>query len=296
MSANPFSDTLYRVPSDEHITNSKALEWPCIVQVPIIKASAPAPASAWSPSTASSTSADASPTSITASTPPPPPYTALSWSAADLTYLLAILYPTQMSSASMSISTHPTDPLDLFSPVQLDLFLHTKCSPAPSSAYAPTAPIGTGRPNSRFLLASASGTTAPEARKALAHRILQNAGKEMVLGCVSAYYALLTDVHSCDAATLSSLRRGIEVMKDVGEKEWAGRREQLRAAGVDGGWGVEARLEGWLLEGGWYELGFWGGCVQRAGAMGMDERDERVKMYGGVVGFWGVVGGEVGWC
>ncbi|KAF9731824.1 hypothetical protein PMIN06_007792 [Paraphaeosphaeria minitans] len=290
MSANPFSDTLYRVPSDEHITNGKTLEWPTTIYIPIIKTVAPVPTSAWSPST---TSTSASPTSTAPSTPPPP--TTLAWSAADLTYLLTILYPTQMSSASMSISTHFINPHDLFSPVEIEIVLHTECPPAPRSAYAPTAPIGTGRPKSRSLLAAATGATPPEARKALAHRILQDLGPE-ILHCVEAYYQLLADLHGLGTVALVSLCRGIEGMRGVGEEEWVGRRAQVRAAGVDGGWGVEARLEGWLLEGGCYELGPWESSLLRAAGMRRVERECRREMYGSAVGFLGVVVEEVGWC
>ncbi|KAF2443847.1 hypothetical protein P171DRAFT_45484 [Karstenula rhodostoma CBS 690.94] len=106
MTANPFSDTLYRVTSDEYIDNGKTVDIPGTFQVPVIEALAPI--STWSLSTASS--ADTSPTDTSptdtsptnaspASTAPstPPPYTPLSWSDTDL-----------------SESTYPVSPRRLF--------------------------------------------------------------------------------------------------------------------------------------------------------------------------------------
>lgn len=178
--------------------------------------------------------------------------------------------------------------------MRLELVLHTPSTPVAPTAFARTAPIGTGRPSSRFLVAAASGTTFPLARKALAYRIIDLCGKE-ALATVITYYQLLADLHALETASLFSLHRGIGGMKRVDEWEWNGRREQIRAGNVGGDWGVEARLEGWLLEGSRLDLGVWGEFIVGAGIMGMEGREEKEKMYSGMVGFLGVVEGEMRW-
>jgi len=81
--ANPFSDDLYRVNSNEHLDDGKTLIFPATIPVPYLKA---LPHMSTSPSSGSPSSCESYPPS-TAPTTPSPTYPPLKWTAADLSKL-----------------------------------------------------------------------------------------------------------------------------------------------------------------------------------------------------------------
>lgn len=196
-----------------------------------------------------------------------------------------------MLASDLILETHPINPHDLFSPIHLQLYLSTKSKAIPTSVYAATAPIGTGRPISKIMIAHASGETVGKARKALVKEILGGGGE--ALRYITMYYSIVAGLYGLSSWALMSVRRGIEGMKRVSEREWRGRLEQVRRAGVDAEWGFDARLEVFLLEGGCWELGRWGECVDAALRVGDGERKSCAAMYDEVGGFLEVVGGSL---
>ncbi|KAL1601448.1 hypothetical protein SLS60_006363 [Paraconiothyrium brasiliense] len=276
MTANPFSDHLYRIDSNEHIDVGESLAFPVpyLTQLPPMSTSSPI------------SSAEVSPASTAPSTPPLPS-PPLEWTAGTLNYLFSALYPEQMASDSMVLESHPIKSWALFSPIRLDLYIRTKSTPVPAWAYAATAPIGTGRPTSRVLLAQASGGTVAQARRALAKQFIGR------LSYFTNYYDILAELYTLDDPALRSLIRGIEGMKRVPERELMQRLLRLRDAGVDREWGFEARFELFLLYGGWRRVGH---VPELALKLGLEERKVLAQFYGGVVDFLEMVGADLAVC
>ncbi|KAJ4347889.1 uncharacterized protein N0V89_009261 [Didymosphaeria variabile] len=289
MIANPFSDHLYRIDSDEHIDNGKSLAFPDLFPVPHMEKLQPMSTS----STVSST--EVSPASTAPSTPPLP-YPPLKWTASTLNYLLTALYPAQMYSGSMVLESYPTKPQERFSPVRLELYMRIKCTHVPAWAYAASAPIGTGRPASKLLVAQASGETEAQARRALAKEVVGLAKENGMLEYFKAYYRIRAELYTLDDLALRSLRRGIEGMKRVSDWEWIGRLAQLRFAGVDEAWGFEARFEVFLLGGGYWEVERWGVDVDIALVLTPGDRTVRTQTHGGVVWFLEMVVADLALC
>ncbi|KAF1938188.1 hypothetical protein EJ02DRAFT_355102, partial [Clathrospora elynae] len=202
-------------------------------------------------------------------------------------YLTSCLLPSDLI-ANRLIFTPPLEDLSSANhPIHLLLHKKMPVVPPPPEAFSKYAPIGTGRPKSRLLLAESSAEcgNAAEARRSLAQVMLSNT--RTVNDAVDRYNVLYT-LHSIPTETLESVQRAMACMAHVTEYEWFDRLYQLRGIvaedhavdGVDASCEVEARLEIYLLDGGRAELEGWVRSVD--GALEMGEGDRRV--YAGVYG------------
>lgn len=157
------------------------------------------------------------------------------------------------------------------SSVCIELYLRTKSQPHISaSAYSAMAPIGTGRPITKSLIAEATGGDLPAARRALARKILSLG---ITLTYITTHHNFLSNLYRLPVATLSSVRRGIEGMSMVTETEWMGRLTQLKGVKADMPLWSEAGLEIFLLEDGLSNLTRWAQLVDMALALGQEDRN-----------------------
>jgi hypothetical protein len=188
-------------------------------------------------------------------------------------YLLSCLLPELLLHSQLIFSPPLVDLLTTPSPLHLHLYKKIAVAKIPLEAFSKYAPIGTGRPQSRMLIAeSQPKCKSPEAaRTSLARNMLANAG---FVTYMLDKYNVLTTLYASSTATLVSLQRGIIEMLGVEETEWVQRFEQLKRK-VDEGCTLEARLEVFWLGLGIEELEEWVGVLETA--VGMSE---------GVRGVW----------
>lgn len=150
----------------------------------------------------------------------------------------------------------PLEDLEAISgPIHLQLYQRIQVAPAPAEAYSKDAPIGTGRPSSKLLLAeSARGCKdAHAARKSLAQNMLGNGG---TVWSMIHQYKILAEIYGTSKCTRESLLRGMLAMRRTSEYECVERYHQL-CAGVDGTCDLEPKLEVFLLHAGRDELDVW---------------------------------------
>ncbi|KAF2688808.1 hypothetical protein K458DRAFT_400933 [Lentithecium fluviatile CBS 122367] len=283
MSANPFSD-VYATPEGgdsassyeqhENKINTMTLIWPETFPITFVHAiPSKCPGSRFSP--------DSSP-STTPSTPPLASlsYGTVEWTNANLNYLLSVLYPDQALANEFFFvpSLETLSQSDFTTPAGLALYQRLPVTPAPRSAYAATAPIGTGRPKptTDLLATSRLSTTAASARQSLAARLI---GDKSILNFMAAYYNLLAQLYVLPQPLLDSVHRGLKGMAQTSEPEWYARFVALRDAGVDGSWGFEAQLEAFVLEAGFSELGRWMVVVENVRGLVREEREEWARIY-----------------
>ncbi|KAH7089880.1 hypothetical protein FB567DRAFT_627156 [Paraphoma chrysanthemicola] len=256
LTGDPFSDC-FTIDTTDQVHHSTAFNKPTI-EVPILD---PLPhLTPWSPQSSLSTPSTTS-SSTEASFDDP-----ITWSNADLLYLLTCLHSTLLLSSHL-IFTPPLASLhDTPTPIHLRLYKTLPHTPIPRAAYSKHLPIGTGRPITKLLIAESSPacTSARDARTSLATNLLANQNH-------AAYmldkYNVLNALHASTTTTLRALQRGMIEMLGVSAAEWVERLDQL-GGWVDGECGLEARMEVFLLGVGRAETEEWVGVVE--GAMGMD--------------------------
>jgi hypothetical protein len=193
-------------------------------------------------------------------------------------YLLSCLLPDLLLHSQLIFSPRLPDLPTTSSTIHLRLFKKVPAAGIPPEAFSEYAPIGTGRPQTRLLIAeSHSKCKTPEAaRLSLATNILANTG---FVTYMLDKYNVLTTLYASSTATLLSLQRGMIEMLGVEETEWVQRFEQLEGK-VDEGCTLEARLEVFWLGVGMMEMEDWVGVLDTA--VGMSEGEKRV--WGGVYG------------
>lgn len=190
-----------------------------------------------------------------------------------------------MAAGDILLESYPKYPWAMCSAITLGLYLRS------TSTHAPIQPIGTHRP-SKSLIAQATASNASLARKELAKQIFLSSGIGMLAYTVR-YYTLLSSLHCLPTFALESLRRGIDAMEPVTEREWMGRLWQLECAGVDEEWGFDARFELFLLKGGLEVLRGWDRAVSGALGLGVVQRKELARTYGHAAGFLRSVGSDI---
>lgn len=194
-------------------------------------------------------------------------------------YLLSCLLPDELLTNRLTFSPPLEDLHTHTSPFHFQLFV-TVPTTTPPEAYSKHAPIGTGRPRSRILLAQSHKnlSSAALARKSLVHNLLSN---PRVNADVIDKYNVLSTLHSMAPATLQSVHRGMQLMIRVSDKEWHGRFNQLRGLSKDGSIGVgvdaccavEVRLEIFLLAVGRAQMEVW---LRNVGvAVAVEQRDRK---------------------
>ncbi|KAH8716971.1 hypothetical protein GQ44DRAFT_775723 [Phaeosphaeriaceae sp. PMI808] len=223
----------------------------------------------WSPSS-STTSPYTAPSPIRSSNTP------ISWTDADLNYLLSCILPdaylTKKLTFSPPLESLPARPL----PINLHLIL----------THPLTTPIDPAQPTQNYILVSSDKAcdSPSTARSTLAKRILTNTRYAIYM---LNKYRVLATLYACSTTTLASLRRGMVEMVGVEEREWEGRMGQLGEV-VDGKCSVEARLEMFWLGVGRGEVeGEWIRVVEMA--MGKEEGERGVwgEVYGDAAVFLG---------
>lgn len=175
-------------------------------------------------------------------------------------YLTSILKPDETASNTLVFtpSLEVLEAINTTDAIHLQLHSKTRASLPPNlstHAYSKHAPIGTGRPSHRTLLASshANSRSASAARRSLAHALLSDA---RAVATELDKCNLLQTLHRVPLQTLQSMLRAMHLMSSVPDAEWHGRLAQLRA-GVDAASGVEARIEFFLLQMGRRALERW---------------------------------------
>ncbi|KAF1961475.1 hypothetical protein CC80DRAFT_238118 [Byssothecium circinans] len=231
------------------------------------------------------------------------PVAPIEWTEGDLCYLLAALYPDQMLAQDFTftpaLSTLTSTSTSPSNPIKIDLYLRIPALAVPKEAYSATLPIGTGRPTTKVLVASSAPSTSPEAaRRSLAAALLKD---RAAIEFFASHYGLLARLYGLDTAELMGIKKGMESMASINEKEWSERLNQLREGdeapattigeekneangaaketGAGDKWCFEAELELFLLGAGWYELGRWIGAVDVAVGLG-EERMGWARVYG----------------
>jgi hypothetical protein len=94
-----------------------------------------------------------------------------------------------------------------------------------------------------------------------------------------AHYDLLVNLYQLDRPALDSVYRGMKAMAQASEPEWCERFVQMSGAGVDETWGLEPRLELFLLQAGFRELDRWVATVKYAARVGEKGREEGAWEY-----------------
>ncbi|KAF2826399.1 hypothetical protein CC86DRAFT_394399 [Ophiobolus disseminans] len=215
----------------------------------------------WS-SPSSSPSSNASPVPVVDFTGP------LEWTNEDLSPLL---------SNNLIFSPPLADLRNTPSPIHLRLFERTPTSPPPPKAFSKHAPIGTGRPTSRILLAESDKcSSAHAARASLAKSLLKDIYN---MSAIHNKYEVLSTLYSSPPATLLSLQRGMIEMLGVDDDELDARFECLNGH-VDQECPLEARMEVYLLGVGREEIESWVTTVALTRSMGGKERGDRSRVFG----------------
>ncbi|EOA86008.1 hypothetical protein ACJQWK_02056 [Exserohilum turcicum] len=224
------------------------------VMVPCLTWTPPSPSV--SDSSLSIRSTPTVPTSPVSNSPEEP----ITWCTRDLLYLTSILKPDETASNTLVFtpSLEVLEAINTTDAIHLQLHSKTRASLPPNlstHAYSKHAPIGTGRPSHRTLLASshANSRSASAARRSLAHALLSDA---RAVATELDKCNLLQTLHRVPLQTLQSMLRAMHLMSSVPDAEWHGRLAQLRA-GVDAASGVEARIEFFLLQMGRRALERW---------------------------------------
>jgi hypothetical protein len=162
-----------------------------------------------------------------------------------------------------------------------------------AESFSRHAPIGTGRPQHKILLAQSNEKCkSPEqARFSLASNLLRN---EAFATYMLDKYNVLTALYTNSTATLLSLQRGMIEMLGVSDGEWYQRLEQLGGQ-VDGTCVLEARMELFLLSSGRTETEGWVNTVGLAAET--EERDRKVwaQVYGDAAAFLERVAKQMYW-
>ena len=274
-SIDPFDD-VYRMPSDRNTNIYNPSVFSDATKAPVVHTLSPFPSCNFTCS--ASTEQRPHPSS--------PP---LAWTAADLgklsfvamhapsqsltssDYFLAAILPDQMIAGEVVLEQHMGHSKGFASSFCIELYLRTMSQPAISaSAYSATAPIGTGRPVMKVLIADGTGENLPAARRALAEDILSCG---ITPTYVMKYHSFLSHLYRLPMAALSSVRRGVEGMGKVTDTEWMGRLTQLKEVEIDTAPWSEARLEIFLLENGVSNLKRWARVVDMAISLGQEDRD-----------------------
>jgi hypothetical protein len=221
----------------------------------------------------------------------------IEWDNHNLMYLLSILKPDEVAADDLTFNP-PLEVLeDLTYPFHLQI--HKKGISIPRGfaayTYSKDAPIGTGRPQPRILIAeSTRGCLSPElARRSLAHDMMSD--HQAIDAAIGRFNALWA-IHSSEVPTLESMLRAMEEMIIITDDEWKQRLNQLCGmAGdvyvgecVDGECSIETRLEYYLLLAGRDTLEDWIRCVGQCLGMESDEeRAEHAETYGQAGSFLG---------
>jgi hypothetical protein len=274
MSANPFSDMYATAessdlppPYEEHEYDGKIASFPESILVPFLDTLSPI-------HSLESESGGSSPSTAATFSLSTRFYDKIEWTNSDLNYLVHILYPEHIGTDSLFFVPELSSLDKVTGPVRLEL---CEVTPVPIPAYSPDAPIGTGRPTRVNVAASDHSTSPTLARRSLVKNLLQH--EDVRLHNITTYYNLLGAIYGMDSPGLDSVQRGMTAMAHVSDFEWYERLVQVTDAGVDGSWGVEARLEAFLLICGREELDRWFVMVAIALRVVEKKREHFARMY-----------------
>jgi hypothetical protein len=187
-------------------------------------------------------------------------------------YLLSCLHPHHLLTDTLFFDPPLEDLPATASPIRLQLFKTLPVVAPPLEAFSKHAPIGTGRPKSRILVAASNPKcdSASAARRSLVRNLL---GKETFAVYMLDKYNVLANLYANPKTTLASLMHGMIEMLGTDENEWRERYMQLSSGMVDNCCTLEARMEIFLLSMGRTEVEE---CIRTVGfAIGMDS-GERV--------------------
>lgn len=206
-------------------------------------------------------------------------------------YLLSCLHPDLLLTSQLIFSPPLDDLPTTPSPIHLRLYKTLPIVAAPPSAYSKHAPIGTGRPRSKLLIAESAKRcrTADDARRSLAESLLAN---QQHAAYMLDKYNVLAALYTSSTPTLRSLQRGMVEMLGVAEEEWCERLEQLGGR-VDGACSLEARMEVFLLGVGMAETEEWVRSMDMVVGMEEGERSAWAEVYEDAAEFLWRVCGEV---
>lgn len=162
-------------------------------------------------------------------------------------------------------------------PTHLQLFVHIPDQPIPAAAFSRHAPIGTGRPISKTLLAESDLKCEPpaSARESLAKSLLSD---RATVNSICAKYTVMGALYAYPQVQLESVGRGIRAMAAASDGERRDRLWQLQGV-VDEMWDFEPRLETYLLEVGGGELDAWVRCVEVGLGLGKEDREMWADVY-----------------
>jgi hypothetical protein len=205
-------------------------------------------------------------------------------------YLLSCLHPNLLITNTLVFSPPLNNLPDTPSPIHLQLFRTIPVIAATPEAYSKHAPIGTGRPKSRILLAESHSKCydAPAARRGLVKNLL--GGSDFVAYMFDKYNVLAT-LYSSETDTLLSLKRGMIEMLGTGENEWYERVQQLWGE-VDESCTLDAQMEIFLLGVGRDEVEEWVRTVEGTMNMERGERESWARAYADAAAFLGRASSE----
>ncbi|KNG48738.1 hypothetical protein TW65_04480 [Stemphylium lycopersici] len=262
---------------------------PTAVMVPCLNSSPSSDNSSASPH--SSDSASTAPTSPASDGIEGP----ILWRNCDLIYLIGILQAEERTSSTF-IFTPSLEDLDHATlPIHLQLHKRTSVSIPPgfeAYVYSKHAPIGTGRPTSRILIAESSHPCRNpfEARRSLAGALLSNSyAVNAEMNKCNVIYSL----HCTTVPALESMLRAMYLMMTIPDAEWLSRLAQLRGMvdgkfvvpGVGDACTLQAQIEYYLLDAGRGGLDGWIKCLGMCLNLGDEGRRAWAQVYGDAARF-----------